>query len=186
MSLNPIPYLQDPAQWLNGCISSVVAAQLATVGLPANTSENTLATWTLPANLLNEPTLQASMAPGGIGGAMSNVVAGTGLRIKAWGATLNNTDTKNLRIYHGTTVLNFALNTSVAAPWIADFILLRTGAATQIAAANVVHGSTLIAPLTASGTDALSAALVAKITGQANVGTLNDITLLGAVVELIT
>ena len=176
----PIPLItgvpQDPAlleqlinQYVLTAINSsapgLLSSALTSTGNTADTNEDTLQTFSLAPGLLN--------------------VNGKGLRIKAWGSTANNADTKALRIYHGTTVLNFALNTASAAVWTAEFVILRTGAATQVASGTVLHGAALIAPLSASGTDTLANQLTAKITGQASAANANDIVCTAAYVELL-
>jgi len=190
MGYNPIPYDQDPAQWINSCINCIAFSSVAAKGNGADTTEDILQTFTLPANFLNWPTLQFNQATGQVIGlpiGVVNSIAGTGLRMKAWGVTANNADTKTLKLYHGALSFSFALNTNTAAAWIAEMIVMRASATTQIAMASVQHATTLIAPQqSTSGSDTLANSLVAKITGQASASNANDIVCNGAIVELIT
>jgi len=176
----PIPLIsgvpQDVAQMINILNTSLiqainsqapglVGAALTSTGNGADTTEDVLQTLSLTPNLLN--------------------VNGKGLRLKAFGNTANNTDTKTLKLYHGTTVLSFTLNASSGANWYAEMSIFRTGAATQVAAGIAMHGTTLITPAAASGTDTLSGQLTAKVTGQASVANANDIVCTLAYLEII-
>lgn len=177
MPYNPIPYGQDPGQFINQRINGLVAISGAPGQNGADTTEDTLQSFTLQAGLLIPPPLPNLVNP---------AFAPRCLKIRAWGVTANNTDVKTLRVYHGTTVFSQALTTSTTNAWLAELELMATSAVVQIARFIVWHGAAVLGTqqLT-NGADNLTTALVAKVTGQASVGNAGDIVCNGCVVELV-
>lgn len=141
-------------------------------GTIADTNETVLWTYTLPANSLN--------------------ANGTKIRIRAWGACAANANNKTMRLYFGATVLNLsgtaAFNNNT---FQYDAIVIRTGAATQVAlavgdtatAGAGLAGTNLGNHIQTAPTEDTTAAIVVKVTGQNAVASANDILLKGAVVE---
>jgi len=131
----------------------------------ANTNEQDLFTYTLPAN-----TLSAN---------------GKGVEVYAWGTKAANTNSVTFRPYFSGNLGGFT-TTSNGAPWFTHYIILRTGASAQKGLVeNVVNGASpgIQGATTASGNTAN--AITIKITGQAAAGTANDICFEGAIVRTI-
>lgn len=178
MTYNPIPTSIDPAQWVNQRINEMIAVSGTSGQNGADTTEDIMQTFTLPSGLLIPPVVE-NTPPGA-------AFAPRLLKLRAWGITANNADTKTLRLYHGTTVFSQALTVSTAAAWLAELELMATGALTQIARFLVIHGAAVLgAQSLTNGADNLNTSLVAKVTGQASVANAGDIICQGALVELV-
>lgn len=152
----------------NARVGGVLNTQHTAVGNTADTNEDTLMTYTVPANVLG--------------------ASGDSLHVEAWGDFTNSANTKRLKLKYGSTTLidstALAFNTTTRC-WriIADII--RTGAATQVANAVLLVGDTLLSLLTAntSPTETLSGPVALTATGQCNAATANEIRQLGMRVE---
>lgn len=117
---------------------------------------------------------------------------GMAVKVIAWGHTANNANSKNLKAYFGATQLlggaGALLTVSETGSWMAGFVVVRTAAATQRAAAQVVSGpagSTITASVAGVTTPAetLSGTVDIKFTGEAT--TNDDITQEGMIVTLL-
>lgn len=146
----------------------VVGRDLDVVGTTAVVTQETLATVPLAANALD--------------------TNGKGVRIKAWGTTAANANTKTIRLKFGTDVLKS--NDVTTAPnnqdWEIDAEVYRTGVATQEAVADMLVGA---APQTKDVTQPRqveTAAVDVSLTGQNGVATANDIVCRGLVVEYLS
>jgi hypothetical protein len=106
------------------------------------------------------------------------------LKLRAWGITANNADTKTLKFYVGATNFSIALTTNTGNAWQAEMEYMSKDNTHQIARFLCMHGTAILSnsELTNGGDD-LTTALVAKITATASVGNANDIVVHGAVVE---
>lgn len=137
---------------LKGNFEEIGPANVVPVGNAANTTENDLMLYTLPAGTL--------------------AVDGQGIRVTAWGTGVNTADATTLRGYFGATeVFEVILTASQPNLWRVTFDILRTGAATQA-------GCTLINVSPFSGgthsaivqlstpTEILNNAIIIKLTGQ--------------------
>jgi hypothetical protein len=112
---------------------------------------------------------------------------GAALRVTVWGTTAANANTKTLKFKFGATSVTF--NPVTTAPnnlvWIASFIIVRTGAATQemicvesrVGAVNELGSRTTPA-------ETLSSSVVIKVTGQSGTAS-NDISQKGMLVEAL-
>jgi hypothetical protein len=138
-------------------------------GSGADTSEDNLTTYSLPANVL--------------------ATNGRGVRITAWGDGVSTADTTTIRCYFGATaVLTIVLTASQANTWRAVFEIIRTGAATQVATGTVWNGGTAtkFVQANASPSETLSGAVTLKCTGQRAVSSVaNSLRQLGLTVEYI-
>jgi hypothetical protein len=154
-------------------IGGTLNAQTTGVGTTAVTTEETLLTYTLPANSL--------------------VRDNRGVRIRAWGNVADNTNTKQIKLKFGAHLLYDS--TALAAEnheWFLEFEVFRTGAATQDAerhfslgiVAGAGPGVTLI-PTFQTPTETLSGAVVIELTGQNGTANANDIVAEGFSVEYI-
>jgi len=122
------------------------------------TGEDTLATYTVPANTLS--------------------VNNMSLRFEAWGATTNNANTKTIKVkFDGVIFGQRTMTTSAANTWVINGQVQRTGAATQTAFAKFVDGGTTEVDSNVGLTSTLSNAIVFLITGEGT--STNDITLYG-------
>ena len=121
--------------------------------------EDTLMTYTLPANSLTTATLRT-------------------LRHEASGTTANNANAKTLKFYFGSQMLSAALTTSIAADWIAEAKILHTAANAQryvVRVTEVNQATGAVKEFVAQGTltEATTATIVMKLTGTATAD--NDI-----------
>ena len=111
---------------------------------------------------------------------------GRGVRVTAWGDAANNANAKTLKVYFGATeVLSTALTASQVGTWRVVMEVIRTGAATQVAIAQLNQGgaTTIVDAETDSPTSDLDAAVTIKLTGTATAN--DDIRQFGMVVEAI-
>jgi hypothetical protein len=134
-------------------------------GNGADTTEDTLATFTLPANALDQ--------------------AKRGVYIYAWGSYANTPGTKAAKLYFGSTSLAAATGQNLG--WALEFAVLKSAANTQqISGQNIVgtvHGG-VTNTANASNTD--TAGIVIKVTGQNSTSSnANTIVLNGMYVQFM-
>ena len=109
---------------------------------------------------------------------------GKGVRITVWGTAANNANAKTVTVAFGaTTLVSTALTASQADVWWAEAIVIRTGAATQEAFAELTQGGTVtLSDVEQSNpAETLSGAVTIKCTGTATAN--DDIVQEGMVVE---
>ena len=146
-----------------------LSSNVTPVGTGADTTEDNLMTYTLPAGTL-----------------ASN---GQGIRVTACGVGVSTADVTTLRCYFGSTaVVTKVLEASQPNFWRVQFEVFRTGPATQICTGIIGNGVT--ANSTSTGTAAASETLSAIVhlgfTGQrASTSVANSIQQLSMLVELI-
>jgi len=128
------------------------------------TGETDLLTYTLPANSLSTD--------------------GMGVRVTAWGLLGANTNSKTLRIYFGGTSLVSVSTAANGTAWTSRGVVLRSGAATQVAQGEALQGVAIIARTNTTPAETLSGAVVIRITGQSAVAS-GDVTVLGVIVEAL-
>jgi hypothetical protein len=143
-----------PSFLLQGDIS--VQQSAAGVGNTNDTTEDTLFTYSLPANALN--------ANGRI------------LNIAAFGTFANNAHSKHARLYFGSEVIDSGANTTTGGiAWRLEMQVVRTGASTQQISgqmmAGTVHGGTTLQ----AGAETDSSAIAIKVTGQTGTAAASDI-----------
>jgi hypothetical protein len=136
--------------------SAAVAVRQASVivanGNTNDTNEDTLQTTTLATGLL--------------------AVDGQAVRVTAWGSYAANTHNKTVRIYFGATSFTAPSTSTSLTPhtWSFDLIVIRTGAATQVARARYQDTSgtseVVAVNLAATPTETLSGGIIIKTTGQ--------------------
>lgn len=152
-------------QWAGGSISFLQSGgritgspQLTPAGTPANTTETTLQTYTIPGNLIG--TVKQSV------------------RIRAWGSYLGNADSKRVRLYFGASEVydTVTLNLVSSGNWIIDAEVFLIASGVQNSIANAVFGqSASTAPQIAVCSETQGNPIVIKVTGQNGTGTLNNI-----------
>lgn len=153
---------------INSGVGGLLNAQTASVGTTAVTTEEVLQTYTLPANTL--------------------AVAGQAVRITcpfSTGATANN---KTVRLYFGGSSVSTGAYAGNAQQGYLQLIVMRTAAATQGVFASGVAGTGSVSPVAVTytaGTDALTAGVVIKCTGQNGTAAANDIIARAMITELV-
>lgn len=166
---------QDPSQLLatvNSLIQSInfgVNGRLTAVVTPAgNTTsiEQTLMTYTLPANRI--------------------AATGDAVRIRCWGNTASNSDVKTLKVYFGTS--SFSSATAGGAPnnkaFDADFLVVRSGAATQTITGRIGFDLTTTTwQNSTTGADSWAANQTIKCTSTSSAA--SDMTIQGMFVEQV-
>jgi VCBS repeat-containing protein len=147
-------------------IGGVLTASVTTVGTTAVTTEETLWSYSLPANTLSSDTY--------------------GVRIYVWGSTAGNANNKTIRLKFGGTVVSVESSTSFnGVAWIAEARVFRTGASAQKAIGDFARGTTNPDRRVTTPAEATSGAITISLTGQNDVASINDIVLLGAYVEFL-
>ena len=154
---------------INAGVAGMLNNQIADVGTTAVTTEETLQTFTLPANGL------------GTNGQAVKVTCNF-----TTGATANG---KSVRLYFGTTKYGTLAQASNAQTGKLQLVIVRTGAATQKVYGSGMAGTASITPVAeayTSATDSLTAGVIIKCTGQNSAApTANDIVVHGMLTEMI-
>lgn len=142
---------------------------VAGAGNGADTTEDTLFTYSLPANSL---------------GAVGNEVD-----IEAWGSVTATSATKTVKVYFGTTVTQtLTWTTTQTGAWGVLMQVFKQAASVQLA---ITKFDSLGATITRSvavinnGSETDTAAIVLKVTGQSTVGTANTVLCNGFVVSAV-
>lgn len=144
-----------------GGLPVVLYANGTVVG-SVGTGEDTLMTYAMPGDVLN--------------------ANGMAVRVVAWGLTLNNGNTKAIKLYFGGTAIASFSSTYNNQPWRIEAEVMRTSGTAQIAnSVRLISGG--LAVLNAAPAETLSGAVTIKCTGQSTEGTNDDITQLGMIVE---
>lgn len=155
-------------QSINSGVGGLINAQTGSVGTGADTTEDVLQTYTLPANTL--------------------AATGQSLRITCGWTTGANTNTKLVKLYFGASVVATPAQAANAQTGRLSLIVTRTAAATQKVFGNGMAGTASITPVAEyynAGTDNLAAGVVIKCTGTNGTAAANDIIANEMLVELI-
>jgi len=153
-----IASLNQVIQAVNSGVVGKLYANGVGTGTGADTTEDTLFTYTLPANTV------------------ANV--GDTLRIKCGTLTNATSTTKVVKLYFGATSFT-GTATSVSGAYNLELIVIRTAAATQTIYASGTGGAggvTPILPTSTAGTDDFTTALTIKCTGTNGTSEANQIT----------
>lgn len=171
---------QDPSQLnatintliqsINSGVGGLLNAQTAIVATGVGTSEQTLQTYTLPANTIT--------------------AAGQGVRTTCWGGTAANANNKTRKLYFGASAITTATEAANAQTWRLSFIVMRTAAATQQFLGSGEAGTASVTPLATvvlSGTDDFTAGagIVIKCTATDGTSSAGDVSANGMITELI-
>lgn len=143
------------------------ATLVAAVAAGTGTSEQVLATYSLPAGALD--------------------ATGRRLKIRASFVTAANTQNKTCKLYFGTVSISTGVvTTSAAAPWL-ELTVTKSGSSTQLVSGHGCGGTTGIVPVALGGagtaTEADTAAIVIKATGTDGTSSAGDITIVDFCVE---
>lgn len=132
----------------------------AGIGNGADTSEDTLFTFTLPANTLD--------------------AVGREVCIQAWGSVAATSATKTAKIYFGSTVLTtFTATTTQSGVWCICASIVKDASNSQNGAVlndTTITGSLVRSMTITTPTEADTAGIVIKVTGQSSVATANLVT----------
>lgn len=145
--------------------SGVLSVNTTSTGNGADTSEDTLLSYSLPAKTL-------SAAP-------------KGLKIRAWGNTAANADNKTMKLYFGSEVIATATAATNAKGWYLELEVYKTAANAQVVFGKGQVDTTNVTPLITTGAETDTAAITIKVTGQAGTGNANDIVAKGLIVEML-
>jgi hypothetical protein len=136
----------------------VVYGITATVGTGTGTSEQTLATYSLPANALD--------------------ATGRRLRIRAAFKLAANTNNKTMKLYFGSSVITTPTAATNGKNAYLEMEVVKTGASTQIVWAKGLVDTTAVTPyVNSSSAETDTAAIVIKATGTDGTSSANDIVL---------
>lgn len=125
------------------------------VGNGADTTEDTLFTYTLPANSLS--------------------LVNQGLSILAAGTLANNADNKTVKLYFGTQSYSLGTVATANVAWSVKMTVFKTASNAQLILCEGMIGSTAIALSLLTGTQTDTSSIVIKVTGQAGTANANDI-----------
>lgn len=160
-----IATLNTLIQAINSGVAGLLNAQTASVATGTGTAEQTLQTYTMPANTLS--------------------AAGQAVRVTCWGTTAANGNNKTMKLYFGASVISTGTLTLNNKSWTLNLLVMRTAAATQVALGTGIGDATDVATYTNAGTDDLTAGVVIKCTGQDGTSSAADITATAMTVELV-
>lgn len=130
----------------------------AGIGTGSDTTEDTLDTYSLPANALDK--------------------VGRELCIEAFGTFAANTHTKTVSLYFGSEKVTSGAVTN-SSGWALSMLVGKTGASTQMVGTQAVLGAAHQGCSTLSGAETDTSAITIKVTGQSASGLSGDILLNG-------
>lgn len=145
----------EPAAGQRSFLGSNVQASTTGVGNGADTTEDVLYTFSLPANSLT--------------------VTGQTIEVFASGTLANNANNKTVRLYFGAQVYSLGLVATANVVWTAKLTVTRTGSSAQLISAQGMIGATPIAPALLTGAETDTAAITIKVTGQSGTAVANNI-----------
>jgi hypothetical protein len=135
--------------------AGLINIQAAASGTGADTTEDTLYTYTLPANAFSVP--------------------GKAVRVRVWGTTGANANNKTVKVYFGATVFSSATSAANNVPWYFEMIVTKTGSNTQFALVTGSWNGALQAPQIFSPSETDTAGIVIKCTGTNGTASANDV-----------
>lgn len=134
--------------------AGIIYGLTGSVGMATGTGEQTLATYSLPANALD--------------------IVGRRVKMRAMFSKAANTDSVTCKLYFGSEVVSTGANTTSAAGMTLALTAVKTGASTQIVWGAGAQGTTGVTPYSAAGTETDTAAIVIKATCQDGTSAAND------------
>ena len=147
-----------------GLVSSQFSA--SGVGNAADTTDDVLFTYSLPASSLN--------------------AAGRTIRVSCFGGTAANGNNKTVKLWFGSEVVSSGVVTSNNKNWSASLLIGRTGTSTQMVNGNMLVDTTPITGYVAAGAETETAAITIKCTGASGTtGAANDVLGKGMTVEFL-
>ena len=153
-------------QSINTGVTGVPNIQYVSAASPAGTAENTLLSYSIPANTLSAP--------------------GKTLRITCWGATAANGNNKTMKLYYGASSITTATAATNAKGWYLELIVTRQNtSATQVVFGKGQVDTTNVTPYNNAGSDSMAAAVLTKCTGTDGSDSAGDILANGLLVEIL-
>lgn len=148
-----------------GFINSQVS--IAGVGNGADTTDDVLFTYSMPANTFNQ--------------------TAHGVRIRAWGVSAANGQNKTAKIFFGgTTCISTGVVTINAKGWYLEATVLRSGSNTQLSFGGGVSDATQLSINKQAPSETETGAIVIKVTGASGTsGSANDLLGHGMTVEAL-
>ena len=141
--------------------------QTTSTGTGADTTEDTLATFSLPAASLSS--------------------YGDTLRIRAYGTCAANANNKTMKLYFGSEVITTPTAATNAKNWSLELVVTNSGSNTQVVIGNGLVDTTAVTPYFATGAENVNTATVTiKCTGTNGTSSAGDVTLKGFIVEIIS
>lgn len=148
---------------LSSLTATLLSLNTTSTGNGADTTEDVLMTYSLPANTLG--------------------TTARGLKITAWGNTAANADNKTIKLYFGSEVIASPTAATNNKGWYMYMEVYHTGANAQVAFGYGQVDTTAVTPLITTGAETESSAIVIKVTGTAGTGNANDIVAKAMIVE---
>ena len=146
--------------------AGVLSVNTTSTGNGADTTEDTLMSFSLPAKTLT-------------------ATDGKGIKIRAWGTTAANSDNKTMRLYFGSEVVATPTAATNNKNWELELEVYRTGSSTQVVVGKGQVDTTVVTPYFATGAETDTSAITIKVTGQAGTGNANDIVAKCLIVEVL-
>lgn len=143
----------------------VLYVNLTSTGNTADTTEDTLLTFALPAKTLS--------------------ATNKGLKIRAWGTTAANADNKTVKLYFGSEVITTPTAATSAKGWELELEVYKSGSSTQVVFGKGQVDITPVTLLVTTGTETDTATITIKVTGTAGTANANDIIAKGLIVEML-
>ena len=135
-----------------------LSKQFGTVGTGADTTDDTLFTYNLPANSFD--------------------ANGRSLIVEAFGSFANNANMKDVKLWFGTSII-FDAGSAILTNqgWYVRLMVMRTGSGAQIGSGEGTSGPTVFgAPLPLVGSEADTGAITIRVTGSSPItGAANDV-----------
>lgn len=136
----------------------VIYGTSATTATAGGTAEQTLATYSLPANALDK--------------------AGRRILVHAAFHCATNSNNKTMKLYFGGSVITTPTAASSNVNAVLDLVVVKSGSSTQIVSGTGIVATTAVTPyVNAAGSDTDTAAIVIKATGTDGTDSAGDITL---------
>lgn len=136
----------------------VIYSTSTTTATAGGTAEQTLATYSLPANALDK--------------------AGRRVLIHAAFHCASNTNNKTMKLYFGASVITTPTAASNNVNAVLDLVVVKSGSSTQIVSGTGIVNTTAVTPyVNAAGADTDTSAIVIKATGTDGTDSAGDITL---------
>jgi len=143
----------------------VLSVNTTSTGNGADTTEDTLLTFSLPAKTLS--------------------AAKKGLKIRAWGTCAANTHNKTMKLYFGSEVVATPTAATNGVNWSLELEVYKTGSSTQVVFGGGLVDTTPVTPLVTTGAETDTAAITIKVTGQTGTSGANDVVAKGLIVEML-
>lgn len=159
------PAVQAGLSILSVIPEGMLSANFTSTGNTADTTEDTLLSFSLPAKTLS--------------------TANKGLRIKAWGHCATNADNKTMKLYFGSEVITTPTAATSNKNWNLELEVYKTGSSTQVVFGTGLVDVTPVTPLVTTGAETDTTAITIKVTGQAGTANANDVIAKGLTIEMI-